>query len=643
MTSNDSEKLNRVEELKRKLFSNNYKTRIEYRDSFAHHQEKQVPESFEDADLNIKKDESLKNTTMFKKFFIFSVVFFMLAMGYVAYMFFAGNNSISNENIDISILGNTFTAGGEDLPLQIEVINRNSSALELADLVIEYPKGSKSSGGITAADLERQRISLGTIPSGGVKNENTKIVLFGEQGSVQIVKLTLEYRVGGSNAIFVKEKTYDVSINSTPINISVNAPTEVSPNQEITLNIKSTLNASKPVSKMLIKVEYPVGFVFTSSNPPTSLGNNVWSLGDLSPGAESNISVTGKMVDVFDGEEKTFRIFSGSQSDTDKSAIAVVFNSLGHTVLIKKPFIEGRLFVNGVYEREYAVNTKTPINGNIRWVNNLDTKINDLEIRVKLSGNALDRNKIDAPGGFYNSSEDTIIWNKNSQNSFAEVNPGKSDSISFSLTTLPIFSAGGMLSEPTVNIEVSISGKQAVEGNVLQTIKNSETKKIRIVSDLGLAAKALYFSGPIENTGPIPPKAEKETTYTVVWNLSNTSNNVSKGQVKATLPPWVRFVGEVSPSTEDVSYNTTTKEITWNVGSIPRGTGITKSSREVAFQIAFIPSLSQVNTTPTIINDAVLTGHDDFANVDLRVNKASLNTRLTSDPSFPASGARVVQ
>ena len=160
---------------------------------------------------------------------------------------------------------------------------------------------------------------------------------------------------------------------------------------------------------------------------------------------------------------------------------------------------------------------------------------------------------------------------------------------------------------------------------------------------MGLAAKALYYSGPFENTGPIPPKAEKETTYTVVWSLSNTSNNVSKAQVKATLPPWVRFVGAVSPLNENVLYNITTKEITWNVGSIPRGTSITQTGREVSFQIAFIPSLSQVDTTPTVINDAVLTGHDDFANVEVRVNKASLNTRISGDPTFPSSGARVVK
>ena len=78
------------------------------------------------------------------------------------------------------------------------------------------------------------------------------------------------------------------------------------------------------------------------------------------------------------------------------------------------------------------------------------------------------------------------------------------------------------------------------------------------------------------------------------------------------------------------------------VDRIPKGAGITGASRSVSFQISFSPSLSQVGTLPTIINDAILTGHDDFANVDVRVNKAGLNTRLDNDGAFPVNGSIVV-
>ncbi|TSC78068.1 MAG: Uncharacterized protein G01um101424_202 [Parcubacteria group bacterium Gr01-1014_24] len=649
MPLNDRNKLNRIEELKGKLFSKNYQTKIEHRDSFTHLNRKDVPDAWEngkkvDLDSSHSGEKFFMKTSMFKNFFIFSLAFFILTLFYASYVFWAGGNTVSNDNIDISILGNNFTAGGEELSLIVGITNRNNSPLDLVDLVLEYPKSSSGSEADLSAGTERNRLSLGTIPAGAVRNENLKIVLFGEQGSRRPIKISLEYRVEGSNAIFVKEKPYEVTISSTPINLSVDAPLTISPNQDITLNIKMTLNATKPASKILLKLNYPAGFQFTSSVPASSLGNSIWSLGDLAPGSERGISILGKMLDVFDGEEKSFHISTGLQSASDKSVIDVVFNSLSHTVTIKKPFIEAKLFINGVYQREYATDTKTPINGEIQWTNNLDTKVNDLIIRAEISGNAVNRKTINAQQGFYDSSKNLITWDRNSQNEFAEVNPGDSGSVSFSVSSLSLFSAAdGLLSNPSINIEVSISGKQLVEGYANKDLNNFESSTVRIISDVGLAAKALYYSGPFTNKGPVPPRVEKETTYTIVWSLSNTANNISKGIIHSTIPSWMRFVGPISPADEDLTYNPSTKELVWNIGRIPKGTGITNTSRAVSFQVSFTPSLSQIGTIPVLINDVILTGHDDFAKVDVRVSKTSLRAELDNDPSFPPAGGVVVE
>lgn len=644
MLSNDPNKLNRLEELKSKLFSKTYQTKIEHRDNFSRSNKNQVIDSWKsggkDESGASDEDKFFMKTSMFKKFFIFSIFFFLLTLGYGSYIFFAGGNTVSNENIDISIVGNNFTAGGEELPLVVGITNRNSSALDLVDLVMEYPKGS---GEDLSSDTGHFRQSLGTIPAGAVRNENLKVVLFGEQGSFRPIKISIEYRVAGSNAIFVKEKMHQVTLSSTPINLSVEAPVVISPNQDIALKIKAVLNATKPASKILVKVDYPVGFQFVSSVPVPSFGNNVWNLGDLAPGAEKNISISGKMVDVFDGEEKTFNISSGSQSDADKSAIAVVFNSIKNTITVKRPFVEASIFINGVYKREYATDAKTTISGEIRYVNNLDTKVTDLQIEAKISGNAFNRNTVKANQGFYDSPRDTVIWDKGSTEKLSELNPGESGSVSFSVAPLSLFSSdGGLLANPMVNIEVSIAGKQAVQGFAVNEIKNSSSAVVRIISDVVFSTKALYYSGPFNNSGPIPPKAEQATTYTVVWTLSNTANSISKVQVHSTLPRWMTFLGTRSPSGENLTYNSSTKEIVWNADRIARGAGVTGAPKTVSFQVSLSPSLAQVGTSPIIINDALLTGHDDFANVDVKIKKTSLNTRLDGDPAFPTNGSDVV-
>ncbi|MFA6301092.1 MAG: hypothetical protein WC609_01940 [Candidatus Paceibacterota bacterium] len=644
MSLNDENKLNRIEDLKSKLFRKNYQTKIKHRNIYSHSYRKEVPDSWKEESTGEMGagEKFFMKTSWFKKFFIFSIIFFVLTIGYGAYIFFAGGNVVSNDNIDISILGNNFTAGGEDLSLIVGVTNKNNASLELVDLVAEYPKGGSAD---LSSDTERIRVSLGTIPAGAVRNENIKVVLFGEQGSVRPIKISIEYRVAGSNAIFVKDKLFEVTISSTPINLSVDAPTTITPNQEIVLKVKETLNSTTETAKgVLLLVDYPVGFSFIKAEPAPSSGNNVWNLGDLAPGVEHNVTITGKMIDVFDGEEKTFNVSTGSQSDKDKNVIGVVFNAIKSMVTVKKPFVDANLYINGISQREYAVNTKTPITGEIRYVNNLDTKIESLRIVAKLTGNAFDRRSVKVQNGFYDSTNDTITWDQSSKDALGEINPGDSGTVNFSITPLTLYSSsGGMLSDPTTNIEIDISGKQSTGGFATTELQNSSSAIVRTISDVGFSAKALYYSGPFVNTGPIPPVAEKATTYTITWTLSNTSNSISKVQINSTLPPWVTFLGQISPSGEDLVYNSSTKGIVWNVDRIPRGTGITTAARSVSFQVSFTPSLSQVDSDPPIIiNDAILTGHDDFANVDVKVNKINLSTRLNDDPMFPANGGQVV-
>lgn len=643
MALDDRDKISGVEKLKDKLFSRTYKPQMEHFNRLGSDLKKDVPETWEEpvSKKNIVVEKILNKSSFFKKFFIFAICFFVLALLYAGYMLFIKGNLVSNNNIEIAVLGNAFAAGGEELPLQIEITNKNNTALLLADLLVEYPKNS--SGDLTR-DTEKIRQSLGTIAAGSIRSEGVKAVVYGEQGSIRPIKISLEYRIEGSNSIFVKEKIYEVTVSSAPINLSIEAPTEASPNQDVALKIKTTLNSNQPASNILMKIDYPIGFEFTSAIPAPTFGKNVWSLGDLKPGVENEITVVGKMVDVFNGEEKIFHVYTGSQNESDKSTIGVTFNSLSHSVLIKQPFIEAKLFVNNVYQREYAVDSKNEIHGQIHWVNNLNTKINDLEITAKIFGNVVNRKSINAESGFYESSSDTIYWNKNTQYAFSEINPGDSGTVSFSLETLPLFSSvGGMISNPVVNVDVSISGKQPLEGNASQQLVNSESKTIKIVSDVGLAAKALYYSGAFKNTGSIPPKVDQETTYTVNWAISNTSNSVSNVKIKSSLPSWVRFIENISPPSEDLTYNSATRELVWNVGTVPSGSGISQEAREVSFQIAFKPSLSQVGSTPALVNDLTLTGHDDFANIDLKLTKGALNTRLSNDASFPAGGEVITE
>ncbi len=635
----------RIEELKKRLYSKDEKMVPKKKPGILHRIAFGSSSSWKSEEPK-KETPSLMNyiphTSVFKKFFIFAVIFFVGAAVFAGYMFLGGSNTVSTQNIDITILGNAFTNGGDDLPIQIEVANKNAVALEFSDLLIEYPKsGNTSDAG--AGDTVRLRKSLGTISAGQSVTDNEKVTLYGEQGSTQDIKATLEYRLKGSNAIFVKDAKYTVSINSAPLNLSIEAPESVNSNQNISLTVKALLNSTKPSTSIMLEADYPPGFVFASATPAPLRGNNIWDLGNLAPGVEKDIVINGSIV-ADSGDSKSFHFYAGTGDVNNSPVISAIYNSMLQTIAVTKPFLEAKLSINGSEQAESIASAQSPIRGQINWSNNLPTNIVDAEIHATLSGNALDKTSIQSTTGFYNSVTNEIVWDKNTIPSFSSIQPGDSNSVDFSMMSLPLLdSAHSLLTSPEIIVDISIKGKQAGTDNSMQEVDNFQHMVIKINSDFQLAAHASYSTGPFTNTGQIPPKAENQTTYTVTWTLTNSANRVIQAQAKASLPPAVTFKNVISPKNENLVYDAGTNTVTWKIGTVEAGTGFTAPSREVSFQIGLTPSTSQVGSTPLLLNETNLTGIDTFTNDTLSSTKRPINTFISNDPAFVANGERVVQ
>lgn len=634
-----------IEDLKKKLFSRNEKLVPKKKPGILH--EKTYQASRDWAVQNVVRPTANTVTktlsrpaSLFKKIFLGSLAFLVLAVAFAFFVFEGGSNSVSADNIEISILGNTFTGGGEELALQVSIANGNPVALEYADLVIEYPKGAGDV--VLASDMVRLRETLGTVAGGKSVTKNIKVTLFGEEGTKKDIKATLEYRVKGSNAIFTKEKKYAVTISSAPLALTVEAPTEIAANQEMTLALKVRSNATKPVTNVAIKASYPPGFQFKVADPEPADGNNVWLLGDIAPGMEKTIVVTGTIYGENE-EERSIRFEAGELDPDDDSEIAVVYSSILHTTKIARSFVEARLSLNGSTQNTVSSLSGQSVSGTIEVTNNSAVRVENVEIRAKLAGSAFDKTRVTTQNGFYNSGTSEVNWTRNTNAGLAALEPGESQTLSFTLVPKPLFSTATrtLIENPEVTVEVSLRGSQTVEGSATNQIDSAEKKTVRISSDLQMAAQGVYRAGPFANTGPIPPIAEQATTYTIVWTVNTSANSVSQAEARTTLPLYVAWTGSISPSTENIFYNSETREVVWRLGQVARGTGYTGSSREGAFQVKLVPSSSQAGTSPSLIGETRLTAVDNFTGAALSARKGQLTTDLASDPGFPTNGGVV--
>ena len=592
------------------------------------------------------KEEQVESSFQipYNKIRLGAFVFFVLALSFTFSKFFTGNNVVSGNNIDVLISGPMSIAGGDELSLDVEVKNNNNIDLKVVDLRIEYPVGTKNATDQTV-DLQRYSETLGNINIGKSEKRIVKSVLYGEENTEKIIKVTVEYRVSGSNAIFSKEKDFNVKIASSPVDIKVTGPSEISANQVADFSIDVGSNSTNIVKNLILKADYPFGFTLSSSNPvPSSSDGSVFDIGDLAVGAKRNIRISG-IVTGQDGEEKTFKFTLGTPSKDDNSIIGTPLAVYIFTVSLKKSSIGLDVNINNQNSKEVPIDVGDENRVGLYWKNNLTESIYDMVIKVKFSGQTLDKESVKIDGGFYNSLDNSITFDKSSNSAFSTINPSDEGNINFSLKTL-LPSSKSLISfaNSSINLGFTVLGNKAgVNGSVEQEVLYSDSRILKVSSNLKLMSRGFRTIGPFENSGPFPPRVDNESTYTITWTASNSFNNLTSARVSTFLPPNVTWTGYTSPDSEKVTYDKGTGEVVWNIGDMRSGAGTNYSPRTASFQVAIVPSISQLGTELNLLNEATISGTDAYSGARIGEVKNPVTTNITSDPEYVDDVGKIVQ
>lgn len=574
-----------------------------------------------------------------KWFLVLGGIFFSVVFLFTAYFWNNGSNFVSNRNIEISFEGPSAVRGGVLANWQIFITNKNNAPLQVADLILDYPPETEILRGKSGA--VRERYFLGEIKPGETVSKDIEVILFGAEGSRQDVVATVEYRISGSNAIFAKTITKKINLLESPVEVKVEIPEEINAKEEFSFEIKYISNADTFLEDLYLKIEYPTGFQFIESTVDRYRNEkNLWKIGTLEPAKERIIKIKG-IIDGNDLDEKVFRAEVGILNEDGSFR---VYGEKIDTVVLKKSFLDLAIFINGKDQDTNIALAGDILRVNLAWKNNLPVKIENGSIEVKLRGIALDEQSISVTKGFYRAADKTLVWNAGSLPEFRFVEPGGEGQVRFNFSVLQTIPQERLSDKNfTISINGKILGEKTIGGLSDVDITSKSAKEIKILSDLQFAPQALYYTGLFQNSGPLPPQVGKETTYTVVWALSNSFNDVTETTVSAFLPSYIRFLGVTNPIDAPLSYNVNNGEIIWNVGSIAAGTGALNAVQEISFQVGLIPSLSQVYSAPILVSDTVVEGVDTFTGVNIREVKGTLTTRLDSDPRFVRGQDKVVE
>jgi hypothetical protein len=346
----------------------------------------------------------------------------------------------------------------------------------------------------------------------------------------------------------------------------------------------------------------------------------LFALGTLRPGEQRVIAITG-VLKGSNNDERAFRFSAGTQASPGSSEIALPYATTDTLVRIARPFLATTLTLNRETADTITVAPGDSISGTVSWQNNLTTPVTDARITVAFSGNGLDPSSVYTQSGFYRSTDATILFSKDTNRDLAQLLPGDMGTGSFSLVPKSAAALKGV-PNPVITITVSIAGNRTGQNQVPESVTSTETRTIRVGTAVDYRSRVLR-TGPVANSGPIPPKPGVETTYTVELSAVNSVNPIVGAQSTMTLPSWVRFTGAVQPKDGSIVYDERTRMVTWKVSDLAAGASV-----KGYFQVALLPSASQRGTSPILVSEQILTGVDQFTKQQITVRGERLTTQI---------------
>ena len=590
---------------------------------------------FPDDELEaLKKRQSKRTlpTSFFKKMFLGVLGFFILTAIVVGASFYSGTKTVSGDLISMEIIGQPLIDGVENLQLDVRIQNFNEKAVELPDLVLSYSKDSGDDG-----EKVFLRRSLEDIGYNDRVAEEFNIVLFGQEGAVRNIDATLEYRIDGSNAIFVKEADFEVIIRSTPTVVAVNAPTQMVRGQVFEMEVTIASNSNTIVNNNLLTIDYPSGFELLSTSPTPDAFDHIWSIPLL--GDEKETFVIKGRLSALEGQGQSFGINFGKQNTQNQNEIETLLNTIIHTVDVQRPFIITDLLVNGSDDSPIAIRGGSEVQGEVTLVNTLNDALQDVSVTLRLEGNLFDQTGIRAQNGFFDSNTRTIRWDKATLPDLGLLQPGQEKNLSFTLPTVDLVGQTGSVVNPELVLRVDVSAVE-INGKV-QSAENLATSTVIANSDIGLITDVQHEEGLFNNYGPMPPRVNEKTSYTLNLQVTNSSNEIENAELRFFLPSYVSWTDAIAPSIErsSVDFNETTREVRWRLGTLRSGLGVSGSSpRSLSMQVEVLPSSSQSGDQISLTSDIILNGKDTFTDAQLSFRKTEVENRLGNSSETGSDG-----
>ncbi len=527
------------------------------------------------------------------------------------------NSAFKEENVKISLNGPEIVAVGEEVYYEVDIDNKNRVDLDDSVLHLELPNNFV----LLPNDLVVDRnLSGAKIIVGKIKKHNKKHYKIGVRVNYtndqqMFLKAKVVYKPSNISSYFQADVVKNIKIKKRNLSIYVSTSETVSSGETVVMDVIVKNDDQDDFQNMILKIDYPEGFVYENSSLNLLEGRkNEWLIDNLSAGDQKKITVTGKITGQLD-EIKKFGIFLLKEGEGE-----TIFSKAEKTLRIvpQKVLLRQVVDTQNVSPGDYLQYT-------IFFKNNSTTPLRNLILKSYLPGKYIDRSSVDTKYGYYDSRENVITWKAADLDKLKLLEPGEEGRVDFRVRLQDRIIPGSKKDKNIYTLAHSEIESLDVDSPIFENkrVVSSELK-VPINSVAGINVKAVYVPEAENEKGVL--KVDKKALFKIQFNVYNTTSQLKGVELLADLPSGTGWERQIYPEGDNLKFDGNSNKLKWNLGVVDMGTGFISPAEKAEFLVSVTPSVNQVGHSIDLLKNISIQAKDMFTGNNIGYHLKAINS-----------------
>jgi len=532
---------------------------------------KQIASIYENAEPMMSPPP--KRSSKFKALLLtIFILAFLTAVSWTGFFLFGRGSGFNEDKINLTAQTNIEPLVGQEFIYQVKIKNQSRTILNTASVSLRFPQGYEFiSADPVASGPDNKVWELGALDPGQETIIDIKGLIWDNTEADTNLQMILNYKPGDLSVEFQKVVIFKKILSAPGVTLTATLPTEGSSGSEIPLSLSLDNPTNLNLTNLELSLSLPTGFKINDKN----WKENKLTVSSLPTASSTIISTILVPTAAINPGIQQIKIDLKNKKDNK----SYLLQSITKEININKSTLSLQVAANGESEKQ-TVNFGDKVTFLVAYENNGNTDLKNVTMRLVLDTPSVDNKSLfdwtkiqDKLDGTVTAEQISpqvrraiITWNKAQIPALANLKPQDKNSweVVLPLKTKESFNLAKLTEFKTIVFSEAMLGSEATNSNL-----QSNNLTLILNSDLSLTSQATFKENKNLPLQIGKNEFDSKSIYNVAWSLTNSLHEITDLQITTTLPENVDWEKSASATAGEITYDETTKQITWKLNRLP--------------------------------------------------------------------------